>query len=54
VGREGREKQREGKNDKKGLQCPEFLTWKVDNPSLKKGVSFRTIISCIEFGDDVE
>jgi len=25
-------KRREGRNDEKGLQCPEFLTWKVGNP----------------------
>jgi len=31
--REGMEKQREGRNDEKGLQCPEFLTWKVGNPT---------------------
>jgi len=26
-------KQLEGKNDEKGLQCSEFLTWKVGNPT---------------------
>jgi len=30
---EGRENEREWKNDGKGLQCLEFLTWKVGNPS---------------------
>jgi len=31
--REGRRKQLKWRNDEKGLQCPEFLTWKVGNCS---------------------
>jgi len=29
--REGSEKERECRKNEKGLQCPEFLTWKVGN-----------------------
>jgi len=31
--REEKEKQRKGRTIEKGLQCPEFLTWKVGNPT---------------------
>ena len=34
-GKEGK-KGREGRNDEKGLQCPEFLTWKVGNPKRRR------------------
>ena len=34
--KEQMEKQREGRNDEKELQCPECLTWKVDNPRMNR------------------
>jgi len=30
--KEGENNGKEGRNDDKGLQCREFLTWKVGNP----------------------